>query len=106
MTITPALVFEGSGSKFAILNGVATEIDKKNLYCLNGPLPDGMVATYIVTTTENGEQVVSGVVQARSVCGRRYFSDSNESAAQHRILKWAQRILKKLEREELARRTA
>jgi len=89
-----AYVFSGSGSTFTTQHGVVTEVDKKSLRDLNGPLPEGMFARYVVTTTEHGTSVVEGVMQGHSACGRRYFADLNESAAQRRILKWAQRVLR------------
>lgn len=96
MRIPNQITFGGSGAVFTADGG---SVEKKKISGVGAPLPEGMFAKYTVTVQPSGKTSVSGVMQARAIGGRRYFSDSDESAAQARLLKWATRILRERTKE-------
>jgi len=84
--------------------GEAVERETKKIAGVGRELPKGMFASYQVTRwvdSKGGQRdSVSGVLQARAAGGRRYFHDSSESAAQLRLIKWSNRILREIAKEQ------
>lgn len=69
------------------------------LRALVGRLPANMQASYQVAYRADGREEVHGVLQARDRHGRRYFNDWSETAAQRRILRWAQRVYREIQQD-------
>src|SRR4249920_2456 len=76
------------------------ERDTKKIVGVGRDLPRGMFAGYTVTRYADGSESVSGKLQARAAGGRRYFHDSSEAAAQTRLIKWSNRILREIAKEQ------
>ena len=96
---TRQVVFIGDGGRYYPGNPVLEHIEVKRLRGLGFELPRGMFAYYTVTRLTDGRVEVGGVLQARTKYGSRRFTDSNESAAQERLLKWSARILRERAKE-------
>jgi DnaJ-class molecular chaperone len=77
-----------------------SELDAKGIIGVGKPLPKGMFAGYYLRRLPDGTEAVYGVMQARAAGGRRYFYDQSESAAQTRLIKWSNRILREIAAEE------
>ena len=90
---------EGAGGFIRDEAGHIVERTVKTLCGLAHALPRGMFATYTVRRFEDGREWVEGVMQARDMGGRRYFTDRDETAVQRRLLRWSGRILRERARE-------